>query len=215
MKRYALHILVVINAALVLVLCWLWFTPAGALRNVKWQQPSAQKTDFAALQPVLPDVTMLNTSQFIAMRDRPIFSATRRPPPPPPPPAVQAPTDHMSTARLLGVYQGQSTGGVIVHMDGKARRVALHSTLDGWTLQSVQGRDVTFTSNGQTRVLQLPRAALASYTGLDRPSVAPAPVALPAAAQMAPHAPTSSSAVPQPFQGAPSFGSRSRPRPSN
>ena len=217
MRRYVLHTLVAINAALALGLGWLWVTPAGALRNVKWQPPAAQKTDFAAMLPTLPGVVTTDISQFIAMRERPLFAHTRRPPPPPPPPSVaeQAPVDNLSTARLLGVYQGQGTGGVIVNLGGKDRRVALHSLVDGWTLQSIQGRDVTFTSNGQTRVLQLSRAALANYAGLERPSMAPAQVA-PQVPPPAPASTASSAAVPPPPRGTPSFGRSTAPkRPSN
>ena len=176
MKRHALHLLLLANAALALLLAWLWFTPAGTMRNVRWQPPAAQKTDFAAMLPVLPGIATADTSQFIAMLDRPLFTATRRPPPPPPPPAAQEPVDNLSTARLTGLYQGVGTGGIIINLGGKDRRVALNTVVDGWKLQSIQGRSVTFASAGRNRVLQLPRAALTTYTGLAKPPVAPAPV---------------------------------------
>ena len=72
MKRHALHLLLLANAALALVLAWLWFTPTGAVRNVHWQPPTAQKTDFAAMLPVLPSIATADTSQFIAMLDAPL-----------------------------------------------------------------------------------------------------------------------------------------------
>ena len=214
MKRHALHLLLLANAALALLLAWLWFTPAGTMRNVRWQPPAAQKTDFAAMLPVLPSIATADTSQFIAMLDRPLFAATRRPPPPPPPPAAQEPVDNLSTARLTGLYQGVGTGGIIINLGGKDRRVALSTAVDGWTLQSIQGRDVTFASAGRTRVLQLPRAALTTYTGLAKPPAALAPAAVaPSPAQPSARA---SEEVSPAATGTPSFGARrARARPSN
>ena len=214
MKRHALHLLLLANAALALALAWLWFTPAGAVRNVHWQPPAAQKTDFAAMLPALPGIAAADTSQFIAMLDRPLFAFTRRPPPPPPPPAAQAPVDNLSTARLTGVYQGTGTGGIIINIAGKDRRVALSTAVDGWTLQSIQGRNVTFASAGRTRVLQLPRAALTTYTGLAKPPAAPAPAA--AAPIQAAQPARAPEGAPPAATGSPSFGvSRARARPSN
>ena len=214
MKRHVLHLLLLANAALALALAWLWFTPAGAMRNVHWQPPAAQKTDFATMLPALPGIATADTSQFIAMLDRPLFATTRRPPPPPPPPTEQAPVDNLSTARLTGVYQGASTGGIIINIAGKDRRVALSTAVDGWTLQSIQGRDVTFASAGRIRVLQLPRAALTTYTGLAKPPAALAPAAVaPSPAQPSARA---SEEVSPAATGTPSFGARrARARPSN
>ena len=168
MKRHVLHLLLLANTALALVLAWLWLTPAGAMRNVHWQPPAAQKTDFATMLPALPGIATADTSQFIAMLDRPLFATTRRPPPPPPPPTEQAPVDNLSTARLTGVYQGASTGGIIINIAGKDRRVALSTAVDGWTLQSIQGRDVTFASAGRIRHRQ-PRHPALPEGGGDRP----------------------------------------------
>lgn len=223
MRRYTLHALVLANALLMLALAWLWFAPDGSLRNVGWKPPAAHKTDFGAMLPALPGIATADTSRFVAMLDRPLFSATRRPPPPPPPPAAQTPVDNLSTARLSGVYEGQGAGGVIINLGGKDRRVALNSVVEGWTLQSVQGRSVTFSSNGQVRVLQLPRAALATYTGVARPPVAPAQTVAPPGLAAIPEkesganvqAATSPPSLP-PATGSPSFGRRrTQTQPSN
>ena len=84
MKRYSLHLLLCVNAILALVLLWMWISPDGTLRNVRWQPPEPRKSDVAGLLPVLPAVGTADTRAFIAMLERPLFSATRRPPPPPP-----------------------------------------------------------------------------------------------------------------------------------
>ena len=39
MKRYALNLLLLLNATLALVLAWMWFAPDGSLRNAHWTAP--------------------------------------------------------------------------------------------------------------------------------------------------------------------------------
>lgn len=205
MRRYALHVLLLLNLALIGILAWLWVTPAGALRNVHWSPPAPHSADYASMVPALPGVSNAGRGQFMAMLDRPLFSMTRRPPPPPPPPAPPAPVDTLSTARLFGVFEGGGIGGVILNIGGKNRRVRLNEVVDGWTVKAIQGRDVTFSSNGATRVLQLPRAALKAYTGLAVPI--PAPLVQPPARPPAP----SGGATPPPAQSSgPSFGTNRR-----
>ncbi|WCM89171.1 hypothetical protein [Acidovorax sp. NCPPB 3576] len=168
MKRYALHLLLLANAALLILLAWMWVAPDGSVRNVHWQEPTPHRTDFAAMLPALPGVTNADTGQFIAMLDRPLFAFTRRPPPPPPPPkaAEEVQVDNLSTARLSGVFVGDGAGGIIIEVAGKHRRARLNDNIEGWTLQSINGRNVTFIKGDQSRVLQLPRAAVTSYTGM-------------------------------------------------
>ena len=187
MKKHALHALLAVNAALALLLAWLWIDKAGHLRNIHWQPPAPQTSNYAAMVPVLPGLAPADTSQFIAMLDRPLFSPTRRPPPPPPPPSPleQEPADNLGTAQLSGLFQGQGDGGAILQIAGKPRRVRLRESVEGWTLSAVRDRSATFTRGGQSRVLQLPRAALTSAPAHLPAANAPAP----RAAAMPPGAP--------------------------
>jgi len=179
MKRPGIAILISINLVLAALLAWLWFTPQGAIKNSAWTPPAAQKTDYAQMIPPLPGNAQVDTSKFVAMLDRPLFTLTRRPPPPPPPPEAPAPVDTLTTARISGVFSSSAGGGVIINLAGKDRRVRLNESIEGgWTLQSISGSTVTFTGAGQSRSLTLPRAALTSYSGL--------PVASPPAAQAQP-----------------------------
>ena len=107
MKRYALNLLLLLNATLALVLAWMWFAPDGSLRNAHWTAPPPRTANYSAMLPPLPGIASADTSQFIAMLDRPLFSSSRRPPPPPPPPPLAqaaAPVDNLSTARLSGLF---------------------------------------------------------------------------------------------------------------
>lgn len=192
MKRHTLLLLILLNAALAAALAWLWFDPKGGLRNSHWQPPPAQKIDFAAMVPVLPPIGPTDTSQFVAMLDRPLFSVTRRPPPPPPPVEVQ---DNLSSAKLYGIYVGEGGGGVILQIAGKNRRLRLHESIEGWTLQSIQGRVASFSRNGAQRQLQLQRAKLDAYTGAPLPQPPTPPVPSPAPAQPAADAALTSAAA--------------------
>lgn len=173
MKRHALTLLALLNAALVLALAFLWVAGDGSLRNVRWEPPVPVTSDYLQMLPALPERTPVDTSRFMVLLERPLFALTRRPPPPPPPPAAEAPSDNLSTARLSGVFTGAGAGGVIINIAGKNRRVRLNELVDGWVLQSIQGRSVTFANGGQSRVLQLPRASLATFSGQAQPVAAP------------------------------------------
>ena len=175
MRRVALPLLVILNAGLLCFLAWVWFTPDGQVRGVRWQSPEPVKVDLQALLPVLPGQGQADTSQFLGMLERPLFSPTRRPPPPPPPPKAEVPepVNRFAQAKLTGVFEGAGVGGIIINYEGKDRRVPLNGTLDGWKLQSVSGGQATFEKSGQTRVVSLQRASLATYSGLPRPSLAP------------------------------------------
>lgn len=175
MKRYALTLLVLANLALALTLAFFWLGRDGNLRNVRWEPPLPLAADYQKMLPALPERARVDTTRFMALLERPLFSSTRRPPPPPPPPAAAPPTDNFSTAQLTGVFVSANTAGVIINIAGKTRRLKVNESVDGWVLQAVQGRSVTFASGGETRVLELPRAKLATFSGQALP-VAPPPI---------------------------------------
>ena len=198
MKRYALNLLLLLNATLALVLAWMWFAPDGSLRNAHWTAPPPRTANYSAMLPPLPGIASADTSQFIAMLDRPLFSSSRRPPPrpPPPPPALaQAPVDNLSTARLSGLFFGDGVGGIIINIAGKHRRVRLNEGVDGWLLKSIQERSVTFARGGESRTLPLPRGALTTYTGLaPAPGQAAMNLATPGVSPLTPAAPSGGAA---------------------
>lgn len=225
MKRNALTLLVALNVVLVLVLAALWLHRDGSVRNVRWQAPKPITSDYLQMLPVLPERTRVDTARFMSWLERPLFSVTRRPPPPPPPPSPStppAPVDTLADAKLLGVAENGQTGAVILHIGGKSRRVRLNEMVDGgWVLRTVQARSATFDNAGQTRTLQLVRAAVSNYTGavipVSAPPVPPPPPAVPvalsqaaaaanAAAQSVPPAPSVSPAPQTSTTRRPIFG---------
>lgn len=179
MRRYALPVLAAVVIALAGWLAWLWWTPPyGPVRDVHWEPPLARRTDFSSMAPPVPAAEPVDTGRFIATLDRPLFAATRRPPLPPPPPAPPPPpppVDHLASARIQGIFDIPGQGGsIIVNVGGKSRRVRVNEAVEGWTVKSIAGSAVTLARGEQTRVLQLQRAAVASYTGLAPQASAPA-----------------------------------------
>jgi hypothetical protein len=99
-------------------------------------------------------------------RERPIFSASRRPPaqtpvasvrpaaPPPPPPRVERPP-----LSLVGTVAGDSESfGIFVDRGtSTALRLKLGEDYQGWRLRNVRGRDVALERDQQTVVLSLPQ----------------------------------------------------------
>ena len=156
MKRFVMPMLMMLDAALVVVLLALWFDTGGQLRNATWQRPAAVKPDFAAMLSPMARQEGDNVGQFVATLDRPLFSPNRRPPPvvakadaPPP--------DPLANIRLYGVYSGAEGGGIIARVDGKMRRAAVNDKIGEWTITRVADRDVTFVRGGETRVVSLVR----------------------------------------------------------
>ena len=155
MKRYTFHILLLVIASLIGILLAMWFHRDGRLRNIHWQPPPAQTQDFASMVPTLPGRQQSDTSRFLAMLDRPLFSPTRRPPPPPPPPAPVEAQEPLPNVHLYGLYGGDGSGGAIVRVDGKNRRVRLNESINGWKLSAIGERSITFKRGTRSRSIDL------------------------------------------------------------
>lgn len=107
-------------------------------------------------------------SALTATQERPIFSAMRRPPPravagasveeahlPPPPKPVEAPPPLMLVGAVVG--EGDAIAILVNRNDQKVVRMRQGETLDGWSLTSVQPREVTFRQGDRSEVLALQR----------------------------------------------------------
>jgi general secretion pathway protein N len=108
-------------------------------------------------------------SSLTVTRERPIFSASRRPPAPPvaAAPVVQArPAPPPSPPReperprlsLVGTVGGEQ--GIAVFVDQATQTIVRLRTgegHDGWVLRAVGGREVTLQNDRNTAVLTLPR----------------------------------------------------------
>ena len=132
------------------------------------EQPVTAPKDAGARQPPPGGNPLWGTpiSALDATRERPIFSASRRPPMPPvvaqrvtaapPPPKPAEPEQPLLT--LVGTAIGQ-TQNVAVVLDRTTKTlVRLHvgETASGWILRSVDSRTMTIEKNSQTVTLALP-----------------------------------------------------------
>ncbi|MGA2053680.1 MAG: hypothetical protein ABSG88_00095 [Bradyrhizobium sp.] len=107
--------------------------------------------------------------EFSVTRERPIFLRSRRPPAPPPsavtvakvvvPKPKEAEQPQLS---LVGTIAGdEDKFGIFVDQASKnVLRLRLGEEFQGWTLQSVQGRETTFQKNQQSFVVALPQPGL-------------------------------------------------------
>lgn len=101
--------------------------------------------------------------ELTAARERPIFSATRRPPPPSEAPApVRLPSSANETARpplgLIGAIAADEAGMAIFldQVSQRTVRLKVGEGYAGWTLQQVKAREATLIRDQQTAILVLP-----------------------------------------------------------
>lgn len=158
----ALHLLLAAVAALLLALGGLWLDPQqpGALRSFGWAPPAPLAPGFAVptLPPTLQAGVPVGTAAYLAVLDRPLFAADRRPPPPPPPPGAkppEPPPDPLASLTLFGVYTGADFSGIVARFNDKVRRVRVNETVGEWTVEAVQGRQVTFKRGEESRTVFL------------------------------------------------------------
>jgi len=144
----------------------LWEQPAASAAAVVTppEPPPAPPVRARSANPLwaIPLTTLSNT------RERPIFSASRRPPPPavaqvaaakPPPPAPKPARVERPQLSLVGTIAGSDQSfGIFVDQATKAvLRLKIGEDYQGWRLYAVQGRETTLVRDQQTIMLSLPQ----------------------------------------------------------
>ncbi|MEP1471520.1 MAG: hypothetical protein ABJK25_11140 [Halieaceae bacterium] len=91
---------------------------------------------------------------------RPLFFPSRRPlsAEPPPAPVVKesgAQKSELDKVKLLGVFGGGESAGVILLVEGKKQRILIGEEVKGWKLKSVDLNQVQFSSGGKLETLVL------------------------------------------------------------
>jgi hypothetical protein len=148
--------------------------PAGAESTDKDMNSTGSETDRgmsrASKVPTNPGGTAGNPvlaiplSQLSMTRDRPIFSPSRRPPSPPALPVIAKPAEPARPVEpenppfiLVGTVAGGDSGiAVFVEQSSEnSVRLRLNESHQGWTLQSIQGREVTLLKGHKSSVLAL------------------------------------------------------------
>ena len=64
----------------------------------------------------------------------------------------------MAGLTLYGIFSGPEFSGIVARINDRVRRVRVGEPLGEWTVQSVQGREVTFSRGEETRGVQLVHA---------------------------------------------------------
>ncbi len=178
----ASRLLALAVAALAAVLAWLWILPTGQLRTNTWTPPAAVLPELPA--PNVPAGLVVpghsGAGAYFAILDRPLFAPDRRPAPPPDAKPVAPEQDPMAGLTLYGIFSGPQFSGIVARVNDRVRRVRVNESLGEWTVQSVQGREVTFSRGDETRTMQLvrvfaPRAAAPAAQGSAAPTAAAAP----------------------------------------
>jgi general secretion pathway protein N len=144
-----------------------------------WEQPAASAPVVVvgpAEPPPAPTVRARSANPLWAIplttlsttRERPIFSASRRPPPPAvpqvtvakaPPAAPKPPRVERPQLSLVGTIAGSDQSfGIFVDQATKAvLRLKIGEDYQGWRLSAVQGRETTLVRDQQTIMLSLPQ----------------------------------------------------------
>ena len=149
------------------------FAGALAAQSAAWSNPPAASPDELASANPLSGVPV---STLTATRDRPLFSASRRPSPKrdgaaPAPPAADAEVKaappvaaERPAFALTGTIIGDAMRMAIVSRDHPSRATAVREgeRAEGWTLQSVGPRAAVFEIDGRAVTLNLPQSAAAA-----------------------------------------------------
>lgn len=144
---------------------------AGAESTDKGITPTSMETDRAtshapkaATDVVGNPVLAVPLSQLSMTRDRPIFSPSRRPPAPPALPVAAKPAEPAKPMEpdnpplmLVGTVAGEDSGiAVFVEQSTEnSVRLRVNESHQGWTLHSIQGREVTLLKGRKSSVLAL------------------------------------------------------------
>ncbi len=149
--------------------------------------PSEPVTPPAAVTPVPsggPAPTSANPlwaiplSSLTATRERPLFSASRRPPPPvmapvpivraAPPPPPPAEPEKPGLALVGTVLGGPDSFGIFIDETSRiSMRLRVGDQHDGWTLRSVQKREATLEKDQQIEVVEMPQPGRGGDDGND------------------------------------------------
>jgi hypothetical protein len=129
------------------------------------QVPPPQMSSADVTTSVGNIVLAVPLSKLSMTRDRPIFSPSRRPPSPPAMmPVIAKPVERAKPPEpenpplvLVGTVVGEDSGIAVLVEQATENvvKLRLNESHQGWTLRSIQGREVTFQNDRRSSVLAL------------------------------------------------------------
>lgn len=178
-----LLILLGLNAILGLGLAYAWLGGEDAPIRKRWVPPVAIDPDPRSLRALTLPLPQADAGDEIL--SRPIFSLDRRAVPAAESGGEEAPSPApLSELRIHGFVKGAGFRAVIGVKGGKAIRIPLDGTIEGWRLVAIEGEEAVFRAEtGEERRLSLIRVrAPAATTPAPRamtqgsaPAAAPSP----------------------------------------
>ena len=144
---------------LVLVLC-LQLLYSGARLALRSLPDAVSPAPDALMVKKLQPLGKVSVEQSAEVLARPLFWQSRRPQDAQAVGQVKknvAPdnTKGLQKVRLLGVFGGAETAGMIVAVKGGQRRILLGEEIEGWTLESVESNQAVLSADGRQQSLQL------------------------------------------------------------
>ena len=159
--RLALHLLIVAAGLLTVASANGQVALSSATQSVDQRPDLSTAVERSSNPSALNPLAALSLSALTNMRDRPIFTPTRRPAKLP---SVTAPTLMAEPSHpelvLLGVIT-EGAGGLAIFRDEKTQlvvRLQIGQTYAGWTLRKLDHREATFERNDRLAVLTIPSA---------------------------------------------------------
>jgi hypothetical protein len=152
--------LVVVVLLVLLLLQLLW--AGGRLLLARDIAPVAPAPDSLRVAE-LPTPAVVSAEDSAAVQSRPLFWAERRPvegslaivEAEAEAAAKEKAAPKMKDVALLGIFGSGGSGGAIVAVKGKQRRVTVGEAVEGWRLQSVAANEAVFVSGGQRDAREL------------------------------------------------------------
>ena len=129
--------------------------------------------------PAVLGLQLVAAQQRNEIISRPLFWAGRRPQEAVA--ALEEPDSQSDSAaeldsiKLVGVFGGADTAGIIALVKGKKRRILLGGELEGWTLESIEPRESILVRGARRETLSLQLGSAKAKPGAD-PVAKPAPV---------------------------------------
>jgi hypothetical protein len=147
-------------AAVVLTVVLVLFFMFSGMRLLMLSEPEARLPAPESL--VVGNETrggVLTSEMRSEIAARPVFFPSRRPqdavPLPPKGDKSAASKSELDKVRLLGVFGGGESAGVILLVEGKKRRLIIGEAVKGWKLQAVDLNQAKFSSGGKLETLVL------------------------------------------------------------
>jgi hypothetical protein len=168
MRLATTPLLIGLNVLLAGALAALWIDPQGGLRGVHWQPPAAVRPDLGAAPAVSASQDDADTSRFVAILDRPLFSTTRTAAPVAGKSEGGRP-DPLDGLHLYGVFSGSDGGGIIARVDGKSRRIKVSESIGDWNLKEIRGQQAVFARGPEIRFVALAQARQGATTSAAAP----------------------------------------------